>query len=253
MKKQKRQGKTMRKQLTTITAITLLTSSTLFGLTPIDATHASRDISENINTSNAERFQYNKGFKDGYEVGKREGYALALKDAKKALKMYKNIIAGYESGKFLSKKGKITPPRIYQKRGKGGVEVIVEGCELRGSLSPSDILLLPKMMSEYEIGGGRSSSLNSSSSSRNNEYSNSVFLSGVDNPNTMVAKPTSSEKNINTIVLRDTSFYRDLLRKSGVLYTVEGNGGGLTATFSSRAERESFVKSYNLTRGRDYQ
>lgn len=206
---------------------------------------------ENINSTTKERTFYNKGFKDGFEIGKREGYAKGLEKAKKALEAYAKKIKSYEAGKYLSQKGKITPPRLYQSRKNGRFEVFVKGCEVRGQLSPADILLLP------EIGESDTSSMSKisrSNGSKGSQTSDGVFLKGVDDgDNTPVAIPTASLKQKSSIVLRDTKFYRDLLRSSGILYTIEGNGGGLKAIFSNPREKQSFIASYNLEYGKDYE
>lgn len=204
-------------------------------------------FTENINKTTEERTFYNKGFKDGYDSGKRDGYAEALKAAEMKIAKYKMDIMGWESGKYLSSKGKVTPPRIYQKRKGGKFEVVVKGCEVRGELSPSDILSLPLM--DDEVQNIDSGTMDSGTATE--EYSDGVYLNGVDNEEA-TAIPTSSLKQTSVIVLRDTKFYRDLLRSSGILYTVEGNGGGLKAIFKNPRERESFVTSYDLEYGKDY-
>jgi len=233
----------------TIILFGALSTSVLMAVTPVDATYASRDISEQVNMSGKERFMYNKGFKDGYEVGKRKGYEDAYKKAMAAIQGYKRRIESYEAGKYLSRKGKITPPRVYQKRsGNGQFRVIVKGCELRGELSPSDILLLPPYAKEAESFGGS----DRSSSGGSTTLSNGVFLSGIDHKKTPIAKPTDTLKQINSVVFRDTKFYRDLLRGAGVVFFIEENGGGLRATFSTPKEKENFIKSYNLVYGKDY-
>lgn len=210
-------------------------------------------FTENINSSTKERTFYNKGFKDGFEIGKREGYAEGLERAKKALEAYRNKIKSYEAGKYLSLKGKITPPRLYQSRKNGRFEVFVKGCEVRGQLSPSDILILPEI-DENDSGASLLGSVTGAGESRNEPTSDGVFLKGVDDGDeTPVAVPTASLKQKNSIVLRDTKFYRDLLRSSGILYTIEGNGGGLKAIFSNPREKQSFVTSYNLEYGKDYE
>lgn len=230
--------------------VAMAASVAAHAVTPVDATHSSRDISENLNASNKERFMYNKGFKDGYEIGKREGYKKALDEAKKALDEYKNTIHAYEMGKYLARKGKITPPRLYQKRGRNGqFSVIVKGCEVRGELSPADILKLPKYIGKETVSA---SSFSDQGVGESSKFSDGVFLTGIDHRHTPIAKPTTSLKQVNAIILRDTKFYRDLLRSSGTLFSIEENGGGLKAVFSSPRERDSFIRNYGLEYGKDY-
>lgn len=205
---------------------------------------------ENINPSTKERTFYNKGFKDGKEIGMREGYDKARKDMLKILRRYASKIKAYEAGKYLSKKGKVTPPRVYQKRSGSRVEVVVKGCEIRGVLKPSDLLKLP----EYE-GGDTDAVYTSTTPATDNpsdpQMSDGVFLNGIDS-NTHIAKPTQSLKQTNTIVLPDTKFYRDLLRTSGTLFSIQNGGGGLRAVFKNAREKNSFIQNFGLEYGKDY-
>jgi hypothetical protein len=217
--------------------------------TPSDVTYSNRDISDSLSPKNQEAFHYNKGFKDGFEEGKKEGYKLAMRDAKKAISRYKDKIKSYETGKYLSRKGKVTPPRIYQTRGDNGqIKIIVKGCQVRGSLSPTDILKLPYIDSsdaEYE------ESSFSTSTNSGTPYSNSVDIAGVDRM-TPIARPSSSLRLKTIRVFRDTKFFRDLLTASNILYTVQPSGAGIKAIFNSPKEAESFARENGLIKGKDY-
>jgi len=216
-----------------------------------DVTYSSRNLEEHLNSTNKENFFYNKGFKDGFEDGKRKGYAQAIREAKRAIDMYKKRIEAYEVSKYLSRKGKITPPRLYQKRDENGkVEIVVKGCEVRGKLTTQDILLLPNLSKdEYSTTSGGGFDYHTTDS--HSTPSDSVFLAGVDR-GVDIAKPTHSLVRKTTLVFRDTNFFRKLLRASGVIYTIEANGGGLRAIFASKREAENFIKNNNFLYGKDY-
>ena len=232
-----------------ITTACLLAITVMANADEVSITHSSRSVGEHLSSTNKENFFYNKGFKDGFEDGKRKGYAQAMREAKRAIDMYKKKIEAYEVSKYLSRKGKITPPRLYQRRDENGkVEIVVKGCEVRGKLTTRDILMLPQLaQDEYSTSGGFSYHQADDDSTP----SDSVFLAGVDK-GVDIAKPTHSLVQKTTLTFRDTKFYRKLLRASGIMYSIEVNGGGIRAVFSSKREADNFVKNNNLMYGKDY-
>lgn len=212
--------------------------------------HSSRSINEKVTGENKEKFFYNKGVADGFEDGKRVGYEEAMKDAKEALLKYKNYIKSLESGKYLSKKGKITPPRIYQeKRPDGSISVVVQGCNIEGELSPKDILMFPVLENgtprTYKEGG------NGISPTDTTVVSDSVYLAGVDYKKK--SKPSGGDfaKKATFRTFVDNSFYRKLFRGSGLPFSIQPNSK-IRVMFPSNTEAESFMQRHGLIKGKDY-
>ncbi len=211
--------------------------------------NSSRSISEKVSAQNKEKFFYNKGVTDGFADGKRVGYEEAMKDAKQALLKYKNYIKSLESGKYLSKKGKITPPRIYQeKRADGSISVVVKGCNIEGELSPKDILMFPTLKNGN--GGGFSNQAQSGVDS-SSVVSDSVYLAGVDYKKK--SKPTGAKyaKKATFKTFVDNNFYRKLFRGSGLAFSIQPNSK-IRVMFPSNKDAESFMARHGLVQGKDY-
>jgi len=210
-------------------------------------THSQRSLGETIQGQTKEKFFYNKGVSDGIEEGRRMGYSDAMKDAERSIKKYKKYIKALEAGKYLSKKSKITPPRIYQERRNGRVSVVVKGCNIEGELSPHDILMFPSM---DDGGSGGSSSGYSSSETKSAPVSDSVFLAGVDRRKSKPT-PTGSLKKATFKTFEDTSFYRKLFRNTGLPFSIMSDKK-IRVMFRSNKEAESFIRRHGLTQGKDY-
>lgn len=220
--------------------------------TESDIANSSRSLSEKVSPENKEKFFYNKGITDGFADGKRVGYEEAMNDAKASILKYKNYIESLESGKYLSKKGKITPPRIYQeKRPDGSISVVVKGCNIEGELSPKDILMFPTI--DGNSGGSLGTLDNSVSSSAEKSaiVSDSVYLAGVDYQKK--SKPTdgtyAKKATFRTFV--DNDFYRKLFRGSGLAFSIQPNSQ-IRVMFPTNDEAESFMSRHGLIKGKDY-
>lgn len=217
-----------------------------------DYAHSSRSVSEKVDTNNKEKFFYNKGLSDGYEEGKKVGYQLAMRDARKAIKKYKRRIKALEAGKYLSKKGKITPPRVYQKkRADGTIAVVVKGCSVEGELNPNDILSFPTYTGEDTGANAGSYVSSSTTSSGSSSLSDSVELAGIDY--VQHRKPSSplDIKKATFRVFEDTQFNRELFRGAGLPYSIQPNSQ-LRVMFPSNKDAEGFIQRHGLVRGKDY-
>jgi len=235
-----------------ILAVWLLLITALFsfshGNIESNIANSSRSINEKVSEQNKEKFFYNKGVTDGFAEGKRVGYEEAMKDAKASLDKYSNYIKSLESGKYLSQKGKITPPRIYQeKRADGSISVVVRGCNIEGELSPKDILMFPVTDSHSE---SDASSIGSPSG-KPVMPSDSVYLAGVDY--SKKSKPTDgmSAKKTTFKTFVDNEFYRKLFRGAGLAFSIQPNSK-IRVMFSSNDEADRFVNRHGLIEGKDY-
>jgi len=211
--------------------------------------YSSQSFSEKIDGNNKEKFFYNKGFADGFQEGRKAGYEQAMKEAKEAMKRWAKKIKSYESGKYLASKGKITPPRVYQKRGDdGSVSVVIRGCRIEGELSPEDILTLPTV-DFSDNGGGNGRGIKHIERFKEPALSDSVFLAGVDRTKPI---PIAVEdlKKVTYRYFSDTGFYRKLMRKMGKPFSIQSSGK-IKVMFESAEEANSFMTKYNLD-GEDY-
>lgn len=212
-------------------------------------TNSSRSISEKVSAQNKEKFFYNKGVADGFADGKRVGYEEAMKDAKQSLLRYKNYIKSLESGKYLSKKGKITPPRIYQeKRADGSISVVVKGCNIEGELSPKDILMFPALENGSS---GRYSKQAQSGADVSSAVSDSVYLAGVDYKKKSKPRGGQYAKKATFRTFVDNNFYRKLFRGSGLAFSIQPNSK-IRVMFPSNEKAESFMARHGLVQGKDY-
>lgn len=230
----------------------LLSLSLVFGAVGLFAdevavTHSYRSASENIKSEGIETIFYNKGLVDGTEEGRRLGYADAMKDAEASIMRYKNYIKALEAGKYISKIGRITPPRIYQEPlPDGRISVVVKGCNIEGELSPSDILLFPK----YERGAEGKKRTTISPSQKSSSVSDSVYLAGVDRKKSL-PRSSNTYKKVTFKVFENNSFYRKLFRKSGLVFSLQPNNQ-IRVMFRSNEEADGFIARHGLTEGKDY-
>ena len=203
----------------------------------------------------ADKFFYDKGFKDGKVEGMRIGYERAKKEVLKKLKSRLNAIKAMEAGKYLSKKHKITAPQIYQvRKADGSLSVMVKGCRLEGELTPEEIVLLPTSEAAYGDNTPQAEGLFPSTldaSRKEHGVSNSVFLPGVDA--TSYSTPQMATRMTDTVYkyLPNTKFYVRLLRSSGYPFTITHGGTNVKVRFSSEQEALTFLRRYDLEPGRD--
>lgn len=209
--------------------------------------NSSRSISETINEKTKEKAFYNKGFDDGFSNGEEIGYAKAVAANEKSIERYKNYIMSLEAGKYLSKKGKITPPRIYQEsRSDGSISVTVRGCNIEGELSPEDILSFPSYAGEV------TQSRSSQSKYKEGGKSDSVFLAGIDRKR-KISRPEASEDGVRGTfkTFPDTSFYRKLFHASDLIFSIQSDKQ-IRVMFKSEQEALGFVRRHRLEEGKDY-
>lgn len=206
------------------------------------------DPSESINQKGIETFFYNKGYKDGLRDGEKVGYKQAFKEAKRSIKRYSKRIKSLEASKYLSKKGKITPPRLYQKQNPDGtVQVVIEGCKIEKQLTPTEVLMLPHvddMASSSSLRGA------TYSSGGDSEISNAVHLIGVDKEDYRPHFSTDAVKSTFRY-FPDTQFYRKLFRASGKPFAITSNEK-IKVIFTSEKEALDFCAQHGLKAGRDF-
>lgn len=252
IKKQYKETQTMRKKgilLTAVLAGSIFATATYAETAEEGIANSTRSIAEKVDKQDGETFFYNKGFSDGFEEGKKIGFEQALKEGAEALSKYEAYIKSLEAGKYLSKKGKITPPRIYQeKRADGSISVVVQGCNIEGELSPKDILLFPSI---DESRNNSSRKIASSSAGNSDSVSDSVYLAGIDNPKKQRPLASNSAINATFRTFEDNSFYRKLFRGSGLAFSIQPNRE-IRVMFSSEQEAERFMNRHGLTSGKDY-
>ena len=226
---------------------TTFLNMTLIIVSSVSILNASPKNEETINQKGMESFFYNKGFADGVTSGERSGYKKAMKHATASLNKYKRKIKALEAGKYLSKRHKITPPRLYQQRGKdGSISVVVKGCAIEKQLSPSEILLLPQT---NDYSNTLSRNRPTYSTEQKKIISDNVFLPGIDTRN---ERPSLAGAEIKVVYkfFPDTGFYRKLFSASGKPYSVI-SGDKIKVIFKSKREADSFCIRHNLQEGRD--
>jgi len=200
----------------------------------------------------ADKFFYDKGFKDGKTEGMRVGYAKARKEIMSKLKSRLSAIKAMEAGKYLSKKHKITAPQIYQlRKADGSLSIQVKGCRLEGELTPEEIVMLPKYDNPMSDIGNARGLLPSTTNGSTQGVSNGVFLPGIDTSNAQTPHMASSMTNTVYKYLPNTEFYIKLLRTSGFPFTVTNGGTNLKIRFGSEHEALTFLSRYDLKPGRD--
>jgi len=210
--------------------------------------HSSRSISENIERENAEKFMYNKGLEDGLSEGKKIGYEMGTRDAKKELAKYEKKIKALEVGKYLVKNRMITPPRVYQTRdAEGNIVVKVKGCNIEGQLSSNEIIMLPaygSQESSKEYSGG-------ATAKNADSPSDSVFLAGVDRKESSIPKDSLSAKKVTYRVFTDNTFNRKLFRGSGLPFAILPEKE-LKVLFKDNRSADDFLQRHGLTSSSDY-
>ena len=242
------------KQKEQIVFKSLLSAFVLLGIGATSSFSSNPSI-EKIDQEGAETFFYNKGYRNGYADGQKKGFEQGLKTAKKALAKYKKKIEALEAGKYLSKKHKITPPRVYQKKNPDGtVSVVVGGCAIERQLSPQEILMLPEI--DTFTDGGVSVSRAHTSPAYGGQGggaampSDSVFLPGVDGTKSETPSLGGSDIRVVYKFFPDTQFYRKLFRASSRPFSIAG-GDRIKVIFPSEREAEAFCRRHNLKPGRD--
>jgi len=209
--------------------------------------------STKMNTEELERFFYEKGYNDAKNKFYEKGYRDALKFAERKLNEYRAKIKALEQGKYLLKKDKITYPEVYQTTdSKGNIKVVIGGCKIERPLTPSDIIKLPvidqRVCEDYNpLHADVHYAVDGEKSVNEPSVSNSVFLS--DRGDLDLPKKTSDETKIVYKYFPNTQFYRNLLEKAGILYSIYGEK--LKALFDSREEARKFCRLYRLKEGKD--
>lgn len=228
------------------------TTATL--LIALAANLASADSTKLNTTKEIESFFYTKGYNDAKNKFYEKGYRDALKFAEKKLEEYRAKIKALEQGKYLLSKDKITYPEVYQTTdSKGNIKVVIGGCKIEKPLTPSDIVKLPvideRVCGDYNaLHGDEVHYVDSGKDSENEpSVSNSVFLS--ERPSVDLPKKTSDETKIEYRYFPNTQFYRNLLEKAGVIYSIYGDK--LKALFDSREEARRFCRLYRLKENKD--
>lgn len=210
----------------------------LLGMKLAYADPTPKEILEN---KELESFFYNKGYNDGLRDGVKKGAKKAFEKATRTMGKYEKKIKAMEMGKYLFKKQKITPPRLYQvQKADGSISVVVKGCKLEKQLSPNEILMLP---STENTRGARQEVVERGGDGTS-PVSDSIHLPGVD---TKVSIPTLSGSNASLVYrfYADSTFYRDLFRVAGKPYSIVG-GNKIKVIFKSEDTARRFNLRYKL-------
>ena len=201
----------------------------------------------------ADKFFYDKGYKDGKVQGMRLGYDKAKKEIMRKLKSRLASIKAMEAGKYLSRKHKITAPQIYQvRKADGSLSVRVKGCRLEGELTPEEIMMLPSYGERMDSTANANALLPSTMDTGDQTgVSNGVFLPGIDP--TRQSKPQMASSMTGAVYkyLPNTEFYTRLLRTSGFPFTITNGGTNIKVRFESEYQAITFMKRYDLEPGRD--
>lgn len=202
---------------------------------------------EKVDQKGVETFFYNKGYRNGYADGEKEGYAKGLAKAERAIRQYKRKIEAYEAAKYLSKRHKIAPPKVYQKKNPDGtVSVVVKGCTIEKQLTPEEILMLPETNS---VGSGNvynGSMLSSGAKPQTQSPSDHVFLPGIDSGKEPVAELSGNDIKATYLFFPDTEFYRNLFRVALRPFSVI-SGNRLKVIFPSEKDAKAFCVRHGVT------
>jgi hypothetical protein len=91
-----------------------------------------------------QRFYYEQGFSDASQVSYEKGYHKATQDFKeKVLVNYANRIKAIEAGKYLTKEGKITYPKVFRIKDGSGYKVHIEAPVVEKEFTEKDLFMLP--------------------------------------------------------------------------------------------------------------
>ncbi|HHO42405.1 MAG TPA: hypothetical protein ENN12_03495 [Epsilonproteobacteria bacterium] len=237
----------MKQRFTNLATTGTLISAFLL-VTPISANPAIEKVDE----EGKETFFYNKGFRNGYKEGEKEGYKKGLAKAEAAISQYKKKIEALESGKYLTKRHKVTPPRVYQQKNEDGtVSVVVKGCSIEKQLTPEEILMLPEIEKAESSYNSHAPSGTSSYAKRNSHApSDNIFLPGIDPSDSITPSLGGEDMKVVYKTFPDTEFFRKLFRASGRPFSVIG-GDKIKVIFPSEQEAESFCVRHNLNPGKD--
>ena len=183
-------------------------------------------------TTNIENFFYQTGYKKGYKMGYKrgyiEGYKQAVKDFKTILKAYKDDIRALELGKYLTKKGYITYPRLWRVvKGDGTIEYKITGCRIEKTRNLEDIIRNPfvvPLVSQKRIKEVK-------------EASNRL----VSIPNTPLPQKGYTAR---VYIIPLSSDKITLLNNLGIPYEVDSEKNEVKAIFFSKEEAINFCKRY---------
>jgi len=239
----------MRRSNIVMIAATVMMSSMSYGKTAVIGNPGA------LKETQVERHFFRKGKKVGYKLGYNAGYAAGIKFAKKRLDKYKGRVAAMEAGKYLSRRAKITPPRLYQKTTPDGVKVVVGGCKIEKQLTTKEILSLPVYDGQEE--GAREYKASRKTPDYSNPYmegnknviSNGIYLPGVD-PAPKESSLGGDEVSMVKKAFPDTEFYRTLFRRTGVMFSIV-SGNRINVTFRSERDAASFMARHELEPGVD--
>lgn len=212
------------------------------------------DVEKNtdLNTMNLEQiesFFYEKGFKEGIASGYKTGYSDALNYAQARLLKYKDKIEAIEYGKYLTQKGKISAPELYQVYDESGnVEISVMGCRIERPLSPDEIISLPtlaqqhyynqNMRSSMEYGGMKGKPIENGQLPNNSvdiSLRDQSLFSGE-------MKTPDKDKAVYYYYIENNNFYRNKLDKMNYIYSVKGDK--IKVIFPTRDEMEAFKRTF---------
>ena len=207
------------------------------------------------NVKELEKFFYNKGYQDAKNSFYEKGYKDALRFAEDKLKEYRAKINALEQGKYLLKNKKITYPEVYQLTDKNGnIKVVVGGCKIEKPLTSSEILALPLIDKKIynEVYSNHPSSIhavnNDASYQKSSpDVSNAVFLP--ENDNISLPQKPSEAKKVTFGFFPNTTFYKKILDKSNVIYTIYEDK--IKALFPSKEAQRKFCKLHNLKMNKD--
>jgi len=218
-------------------------------------------FSQENNTPNMkelETFFYNKGYNDAKNKFYEKGYRDGLMFAEAKIKEYRAKIKALEQGKYLLKNKKITYPEVYQFTDKNGnIKVVVGGCKIEKPLTPQEIVTLPIIDKKVcqTVYGDIYSSIHyvddetmKDKTAKTPNVTNSIFLPN-DNKSSIVPNKPSDEKEIVYVFFPNTNFYKRLLDKSNILYTVYEDK--IKALFNSKVEQRRFCRTYKLKINKD--
>ena len=195
-----------------------------------------------------EKFYYDQGTKDGYNIGYKEGYYRAIKDAKASLDRYKELIKAREAGKYFSKEHKITYPEIYSVKTADGIRVRVRGCQIDKELTAGDILKAPIVNADFMAGDATDYFTLNEAERRNaaalHKPTNSVVLVARDQALSEVPLLPGNETKRAKRHYINTAFLRHTLDENNIAYSVTEKE--IHAIFSSEEDAKTFDSKYKL-------